>query len=62
MVSELTVTIKDEEKTLRKKFLLYETYTVDDNDSTIKNCVEETRNEFQGEPDGIKVSITMEIE
>ena len=44
MVSELTVVVKDEEKNLRKKFLIYETYTVDENDPTIKNCIEETSN------------------
>lgn len=63
MVSELTVIIKDDEKkVLRKPFLLYETYTVDENDPTIKNCIEETVAEFQGEISDIKVVINLEIE
>jgi hypothetical protein len=63
MVSELTVIIKDDEKkTLKKPFLLYDSYAIDDNDPTIKNCIEETVAEFQGEPSNIKVVITLEIE
>lgn len=62
MVSELSVIIKDDERKLKKSFLLYNSYIVDENDETIKNCVEETVKEFQGEPDSIKVNISMEIE
>jgi hypothetical protein len=61
-VSEISVTIKDEERKLKKSFLTYESYSVDENDPTIKKCVEETIQEFQGEPDDIKVIITLEIE
>ena len=61
--SELTVIIKDDEKkVLRKPFLLYETYTIDENDPIIKSCIEETVAEFQGEPSDIKVIIELEIE
>lgn len=59
--SELTVTIKDDDRTLKKSFLLYENYTVDETDPVIKNCIDETISEFQGEPDDVKVTIVMEI-
>lgn len=62
MVSEISVTIKDEERKLKKSFLEYESYTVDENDPIIRKCIEETVQEFQGEPDDIKVIITLEIE
>lgn len=62
MVSELTVTIKDEEKTLRKKFLIYETYQTHDDDPTIQGCIKETLENFDGEPTDIFVNIKMEIE
>jgi hypothetical protein len=63
MHSELTVTVKDDEKkVLKKTFLLYEPYSIDESDATIKNCIEETVSEFQGTPDDIKVVITLEIE
>lgn len=60
--SELRVTIKDDEKRLNKKFALYETYTVDENDPIIQGCIKETLENFDGTPDSIKVTITMELQ
>lgn len=62
MVSELTVAIKDEEKALRTKYLIYETYTTDENDPIIKDCIEKTLANFDGEPMDIRVNIKMEIQ
>ncbi|HXF90941.1 MAG TPA: hypothetical protein VNJ29_03325 [Candidatus Nitrosotenuis sp.] len=62
MVSELTVIIKDEEKQLRTKYLIYETYTVDEEDPIIKDCIEKTLENFNGEPSDITVNIKMAIE
>lgn len=62
MVSEVTVSIKDEEKTLKKKFLIYEPFVVSENDTTIKSCIEETLKNFSSEPSNIKVRINMLIE
>lgn len=61
MVSELTVTIKDEEKTLRTKYLSYDKYSIDENDPYIQQCIDETRKNFQGEPKDVYVSIRMDI-
>lgn len=62
MFSEISVTIKDDEKRLNKKFPCYESLTVDENDPVIKQCIEETLENFGGTPDNIKVTITMEIQ
>lgn len=62
MVSELTVIIKDEEKTLRIKYLLYDIYTTDENDPMIKDCIEKTLENFDGEPSDITVNIKLEIQ
>jgi len=62
MVSELSVTIKDEEKSLTKKFLEYDNYMVDENDPIIQNDIEETLENFDGEPIDIIVKIKMEIQ
>ena len=62
MVSELSVTIKDEEKSLTKKFLEYDNYMVDENDPIIQNAIEETLENFDGEPIDIIVKIKMEIQ
>lgn len=62
MFSELSVMIKDDEKRLNKKFTIYESYTVDENDPIIKDCVEQTLENFDGTPDNIKVTITLEMQ
>lgn len=61
MVSELTVIIKDEEKNLKKKFLLYEPFEVNENDAIIKYCIKETLENFGAEPSHISIRINMEI-
>lgn len=62
MVSELTVTIKDEEKSLTKKFLVYETYTTDENDPIIKDAIDQTLKNFDAEPSNVIVKIKLEIQ
>lgn len=62
MFCELKVTIKDDEKKLSKEFPCYKSITVDENDPVIKQCIEETLENFDGEPDDIRVVITMEIQ
>lgn len=62
MVSELTVIIKDPEKTLRNKFLCYHPYAVDDNDDYIKDCVKRTVQQFNGTPESIKIKIDMQVQ
>lgn len=61
MVSEIKIIIKDEEKTLTKKFLEYETFEADEDNPIIKACIEETLSNFDGEPINIKVVITIEV-
>ncbi len=61
MACTLTVRIKDSEKSLKKDFLLYEQFTVDQDDTIIKGCIEETLAEFNGEPDDVFVTIKLEI-
>ncbi len=62
MFSEISVTIKDDEKRLNKKFTIYDTFTVDENDPIIKDCIRETLENFDGTPDNIKVTIILEIQ
>lgn len=58
--SELSVTIKDEEKRLNKKFAIYETISTDENDPIVNQCIEETLKNFDGTPDSVKYTITVE--
>ena len=59
--SEVTIIIKDEEKTLRKKHLIYETYTVDEDDPILAECLRQTEKEFEGDPTDIQIKITMTV-
>lgn len=59
--TELTVTVKDSEKTLRSKFLLYETYSLDENDDIVKDCVARTLKDFNSEPEKISVKASLYI-
>ncbi len=61
MVIELVVTIKDEERTLKKEFLIYELVTLGEEDPIVIQCVEEVLAEFKGEPEHIKVRAMMEF-
>jgi hypothetical protein len=60
-ISEVTVIIKDDEKSLRKKHLIYEAYCVDEHDPIIASCLRETEKEFEGEATDIQIKITMTV-
>lgn len=60
-MNELTVILKDSERTYRHKFLLYEEYTVSINDPLILMCIEEAKKSFVGEPESIQIKIHMEV-
>ena len=62
MVSELTVIIRDSERTLRMKHLIYDSYSIADNDPLITKCVNDAIAQFQGEPDSVKVKINIVIQ
>lgn len=56
---ELTVILKDEERTVKQKFLVYEDICLNRDDPVILQCIEEARKNFDGEPDDVKVRILM---
>lgn len=60
-VSEITVVVKDNEKSLRAKYLIYESYAVHSDDPVIGMCVAKTIESFQGEPDSVRIRISMEL-
>lgn len=61
MFSEISVTVKDAEKRLTKKFPSYEEFHANENDPVIKRCIEETLQNFAAEPEDITVTIKLEI-
>jgi hypothetical protein len=61
-MNELTVILKDSDRTYRQKFLIYEQYTVSDNDPVIRMCINEAKKNFEGEPENIEIKIHLEIQ
>jgi hypothetical protein len=61
-MSELTIILKDAERTYRQKFLIYENYSVSDQNDVILRCIQEAKKNFEGEPENIQVKIHMEIQ
>ena len=60
-VSEITVVIKDDEKSLRAKYLIYAEYSVSCDDEVIKKCIAETLKSFDGEPSDVKIRINFSL-
>jgi len=56
-MSELTVILKDESRTYRQKFLMYETYSITHDDPQILKCIQDAKNNFEGDPDDIIIKI-----
>lgn len=59
--SEITVILKDDERTFKQKILAYENYTIDTNDPYLQQCVAEAMAQAKFEPTDItiKISITL---
>ena len=60
-MSELTVILKDEHRTYRQKFLVYQLYCIEVEDEYILQCIEEAKKNFDGEPDTVQIKIHMEF-
>ena len=61
-MSELTVILKDSERTYRQKFLIYDQYCPSHDDPIIMNCINEAKKNFDGEPEDINIKIHLEIQ
>lgn len=61
-MNELTVILKDPERTYRQKFLIYDVITVSDTDPVINHSITEAMKNFDGQPENIQIKIHMEIQ
>jgi hypothetical protein len=61
-MSELTVILKDSDRTYRQKFLVYEAFTVSDNDPVVLMCIENAKKNFDGDPESVQIKIHLEIQ
>ena len=61
-MNELTVILKDEHRTYKQKFMIYEPYSVSQHDTTIAQCITEAKKNFDGEPENVQIKIHMDIQ
>lgn len=61
MPSELSVTVKNEEKKQTTKHLIYENYSVHEEDPIVKELIDQAVKEFNSSVDAIKIKISMEV-
>ena len=56
---ELTVVVKDAERTQKQKFLIYEKIALDVHDLVVKWCLDEAIKNFNSEPEDVVIKATM---
>lgn len=61
-MNELTVILKDSDRTYRQKFLIYEQYKVSTDDPVIIACIQEAKKNFEGDPETIQIKIHLEFQ
>jgi hypothetical protein len=61
MPSEISIIVKNEEKRMTSKHLIYEQYTVNTDDPIIAQLIDQAVKEFGSTPDSVKIKINMEV-
>ena len=61
-MTEITVILKDSDRTYRQKFILYENYAASEDDPVIIKCIDEAKKSFEGNPETIQIKIHLEIQ
>lgn len=56
MVIELTVILKDSERTYKQKFLCYQTFELSDSDPYLLECIREAKDNFNAAPEDIIIN------
>lgn len=58
---EVSVTLKDCEKRIKHDFLIYDELVIASDNKIIQECIAEAKKNFQGEPESIKVRVSLEV-
>lgn len=61
MVTEITVSVKGEDRTYKQNFLVYEQVTWNDSDPVLKKCINEALSNAKIEPEKIVVRARLDI-
>lgn len=59
--SEVTIIIKDSEKTQRTKHLVYDNFYLNPDDPAIKAIIGQALQEFNAEPDSVRLKVNLEV-
>ena len=62
MPNEITITVKDNERTLKMKHLVYSTFCMNQDDPVIQELIALTVKEYHAIPDKVRVSCKFEVE
>jgi hypothetical protein len=62
LTTEITVTLKDSERTYKEKFLIYDRIMMSLDCPVLKACVEKAKQGFKGDPIDILVKATASYE
>lgn len=58
---EIKIRLKDDEKSVTQKFMVYEDVVISQHDPEILKCIVEARKSFDGIPESTRIQIIMEI-
>ena len=59
--TEITITIRDTEKSQRTKHLIYENYFLNDQDPIIKSLIAQALQDFNGEPEALRIKASLVV-
>lgn len=59
---ELTVSLKNDEQTFKKKYLIYDKFTMDENDPIVKDCIEDAISQIKSTVDSIVIRCRLDIQ
>jgi hypothetical protein len=59
---EITIILKDEERTFKQKFLCYEALTLDPENRVLKEFIKQACDSFKGSPEDIVVKASMVVQ
>lgn len=59
--TELTITVRDEERSYKTKHLLYVPYSLQSDDPLIKDLIAKALVEFNGEPTDVKLRASLVV-
>lgn len=61
MLSEITVIVSDDDKSLRQKHLSYAEYKISSDDNYLKDIIKQATDEFKGEPKDVIIKIKVTV-